>query len=336
MPTPTIIGMLHIPINTLLAAPPEWRNALNLPALTPRDLNVITQLEDVNDLSKCPATPEQEQAILQNIMTLDSVQILKNRMLTEADIYTRNGITTLMIENIGAPYFTRGGQPAIIYWIMRGFAEALRRILPAPTHKIGIQVLAFSDDWAMDIACRTGLDFIRCESALFEGIRPEGRTPNHGNLAKLYYQRTRTAAQVGHSHATPKVFVDLQKKHTVFPSELEPLDIWLDQLIFEKLEGIIITGGGTGLPVHEEHLAKAREAITRVKSRPYVPHNLDIPLLIGSGVTLDNLAMCARYADGFIIGSALKENGYWECPLDETRVHAFMTALHNQINNGKP
>ena len=203
---------------------------------------------------------------------------------------------------------------------MQAMAERLRHEYPdAP---LGIQVLAFSDDWAMDIACRNGLSFIRCESALFEGVRPEGRTPNRGNLAKLYMARQQLLARRGAAGAGPQVYVDLQKKHTVFAAELDTLDPWLDNILFQKLEGIIITGKSTGSAVAEADLRQAREAIEKGKActaktlgRAWAP-----PLFVGSGVTIENLPLCARHADGLIVGSSLKRGGYWECPLDEERV----------------
>jgi predicted TIM-barrel enzyme len=79
----------------------------------------------------------------------------------------------------------------------------------------------------------------------------------------------------------------------------------------------------------EADLRQARAAIEKVKSRtasavgtPWAP-----PLIVGSGVSRDNIAMCNRYADAVIVGSALKSGGYWECALDEGNLRRFVDAM---------
>jgi len=247
-------------------------------------------------------------------------------MLSEAATYLGHGVRVLMLENIAGPYFVRGEQPPVIYWVMRSLAQRLRA--EYPNILLGIQVLAYSDDLAMDIACKCGLNFIRCESSLFEGIRPEGRIPNQGNLAKLYYSRQLLAAEIGDNHSEPQVFVDIHKKHTVFTDELNSLDVWLDNILFQKLEGIIITGKQTGCPVDEKELIQTREAVENVQSKTAMTlgKSWSPQLWVGSGVSAENIGMCKTYADGVIVGSSLKKNGYWECPLDEDRLERFVDA----------
>ena len=58
---------------------------------------------------------------------------------------------------------------------------------------------------------------------------------------------------------------------------------------------------------------------------------VNIPVLVGSGVTTDNLSQYAS-AEGIIIGSHLKVEGQWQNDLDETRVKRFMEKV-NDIRN---
>ena len=44
------------------------------------------------------------------------------------------------------------------------------------------------------------------------------------------------------------------------------------------------------------------------------------PLLVGSGLTADNAALLMRSADGAIVGTALKQAGRVEAPVEEARV----------------
>jgi len=55
-----------------------------------------------------------------------------------------------------------------------------------------------------------------------------------------------------------------------------------------------------------------------------------LPVLIGSGVTLDNVDNYADAADALIVGSHLKMAGRWENALDPARVRAFVEHLKSR------
>ena len=156
----------------MLAAPPAWRNALSLPSPRGRQLGQEGEVLDIGDWDrssklKIPDTKlvpcNCHEAALTDVTKLTYWGWLEQRMLQEATLLRKHGVTTMMLENVAGPYFVRGDQPAVIYWLMRALAVRIRA--EHPNVQLGIQLLAYSDDWAMDIACRCGLDFIRCESA---------------------------------------------------------------------------------------------------------------------------------------------------------------------------
>ena len=324
--------MLHVPVNTICASPPSWREALELPAANEVDWFEFDVFEkDFGNyfhnnpftawqlLSNSELATEMEKRAAR----LSFFPFLFDRVLTEAEIYFRHGADALMLENIAAPYFVRGRQPVTIVAVMSLLAKRLRETYPGK--RFGIQILAFSDDLAMSIALRHGFEFVRSESALFAGLRPEGSTLNHGNLAWLYAMRNRWQASQPEPREVPLVFVDLQKKHTIFDNRLESLDTWLDNILFQKLEGVIITGHSTGCPVAEQDLVQTRRAIQKIadKTQKLFGTSYALPLIIGSGVSINNIDICKRYADSVIVGSSLKRGGYWECELDEERLKKF-------------
>jgi uncharacterized protein len=49
-----------------------------------------------------------------------------------------------------------------------------------------------------------------------------------------------------------------------------------------------------------------------------------LPVVIGSGVTRENVGDLLTAADGAIVASSLKEEGGWWAPVSERRVAAFM------------
>ncbi len=50
----------------------------------------------------------------------------------------------------------------------------------------------------------------------------------------------------------------------------------------------------------------------------------DLPVLVGSGVTKDNVAAILARIDGVIVASSLKHDGVWWNTVDTDRVRAFM------------
>lgn len=334
-----VVGMVHVPINTVLAAGDTHRAALGLPSPSRRDWEAVRAFDEVEGQGRAkgswardfPSLALAEKTIdelREGVRELSFYRFLEDRMLLEAEILVEHGVSSLLLENVGAPYFVRSEQPLVVYGVLLSLAKALRQA--HPVRPVGIQCLAFADNLAMDIAVRCALSFVRAESALFSGLRPEGLSPNQGNLARLYVARAMIAATLDVAIDPPEVFVDIRKKHTVFQTALETVETWLENVLFQKLEGIIVTGRSTGVPVDEGDLRAARVAVDRVRSEtrrvfgcPWEPL-----LLVGSGVSVDNLEACGRHADGLIVGSSLKRNGYWECPLDPERVRQFMDAWH--------
>jgi len=312
-----VIAMMHIPVDSIIASTRSWRVQQDLPVPTAEDWRFIRDL--INSGTNIHlAAPELRMldVVESQCRSLSFYEYLEERMFDEVACYLDNGVDAVMLENVAPPYFSRETMPAVVPGVMGCLAEALRK--KYPQLKIGIQVLAFADDQAMQIAVRKGLDFIRTESALFEGVRPEGRTPNTGNLAQLYMVREILAAECGVSDV-PLVLVDLQKKHTVFSEELEDLELWLDSILFEKLEGIILTGGATGQQADTAQLAKTRAFIDSLKEKGY-----SLPLFVGSGVNNSSIESTCKYADGAIVGSAFKRDCFWENEVDRLRVVAFM------------
>lgn len=79
-------------------------------------------------------------------------------------------------------------------------------------------------------------------------------------------------------------------------------------------DGVILTGPATGLPANTDEITAVKNAV-------------DLPLLIGSGVTVENLEQYTS-ADALIVGSHFKVGGQWHNRVDKDRVAKFMEQLH--------
>lgn len=75
-------------------------------------------------------------------------------------------------------------------------------------------------------------------------------------------------------------------------------------------DAVILTGTATGVPAKPEELRELKETT-------------GLPILIGSGVTLNNLENYTE-ASGLIVGSYFKKNGIWSNEIDEEKVRVFM------------
>ena len=137
----TIIGMLHIPVNTILAAPPEWQQQLKLPSIKgTKDRQILSSFTNWEPNTPFEGNAKTEEAMTQ-IHALSFYRYLQDRMLHEAEIYTENGILTFSLENVGAPYFLNPTpMQSAIFAIMLSLACDLR--YQYPKTQIGLQILS--------------------------------------------------------------------------------------------------------------------------------------------------------------------------------------------------
>ena len=78
-------------------------------------------------------------------------------------------------------------------------------------------------------------------------------------------------------------------------------------------DGVILTGQATGLPANADEIRAVKQAV-------------DLSVLIGSGVTVENLGEYMG-ADAFIVGSHFKVDGQWHGSVDRAKVAKFMKQM---------
>ncbi len=219
----------------------------------------------------------------------------------EALIYENYNLDAIILENMhDVPYLNRKLGPEITA-SMTAVASKIKTKTSLP---IGIQILAGANKAALAVAKAAGLDFIRAEGFVFSHIADEGQMDSDaGEL--LRYRKNIDAGEIS-------IFTDIKKKHS---SHTFTSDISIAQFArtaeFFLSDGLIITGSATGKKPDLEELKQVRKVT-------------DLPLLLGSGISIENIEDYWNYADGFIIGSYFKEDGYWENKLSESRIKKFM------------
>lgn len=257
------------------------------PAATAETKPVVAMIH----VGALPGTPAHRQ----------SLDELVAEACAEARLYRDAGINCLMLENMHDVPYLRGGVGPEIVAAMTVLARAVRQEVALP---IGLQILAAADLEAMAVAHAAGLDFIRTECFCFAHVADEGLMQS--NAAKLLrYRRMIGATGV-------QVWADIKKKHA---SHSLTVDLTIGDIAeaaeFMGAETIIVTGTSTGRAPQAWEVAEARD-------------HCQLPVFVGSGVSLATAAELFPVADGVIVGSHFKRGGHWANEIDPERVQAFM------------
>ncbi|HMO05146.1 MAG TPA: BtpA/SgcQ family protein [Kiritimatiellia bacterium] len=224
----------------------------------------------------------------------------------EAQVYARAGVHGLIIENMHDTPYPRGATGPEIVAAMTAVARAVVAAAPLPC---GIQILAAANREALAVAHAAGLAFIRAEGFAFAHVADEGILQSCA-AELLRYRRAIGAEAV-------QVWADIKKKHS---SHAITADVGIGETAhaveFMRGDAVIVTGAVTGDPPR-------RADVEEVKA------HTSLPVMLGSGVTADNLGDFYPVADGFIVGSAFKRGGVWSAALDPARIDRFMDAYRS-------
>ncbi|WP_320020113.1 BtpA/SgcQ family protein [Labilibaculum manganireducens] len=227
----------------------------------------------------------------------------------EARQYETAGLDAVMIENMHDVPYLKGSVGPEITAAMAVVAKAVRDAVKLP---LGIQILAGANKEALAVAKAANFQFIRAEGFVFGHLADEGYIDScAGELMR--YRKAIGAENVF-------VFTDIKKKHS---SHAITADVDIAETAeaaeFFLSDGVIITGSSTGKTVYLHELKSLKDKI-------------HIPVLIGSGITAENLSEYWDYASAFIVGSHFKEDGYWENEISDERLKMFMQIVKKLRN----
>jgi membrane complex biogenesis BtpA family protein len=230
----------------------------------------------------------------------------------EARAYRDGGVDGLMVENMHDVPYLRGRVGPEIVAAMAVIALAVKSESKLP---VGVQILAGANVEAVSVAHAAGLDYVRVEGFAFAHVADEGLIQS--SAAELLRFRKQIGAE------RVRVWADVKKKHS---SHAITADISLGETAaaveFMRADAVVVTGGVTGEP---PRAADVREAKSRCR----------LPVLLGSGVTAENVAEFYDDADGFIVGSYFKEGGLWSNAVEASRVGRLMGVLMELRGRGR-
>jgi membrane complex biogenesis BtpA family protein len=240
-----------------------------------------------------------------------SVAKIVDVAVREARLYRAAGVDGLAIENMHDVPYLRGRVGPEIVAAMTRVGQAVKAESGLP---VGVQILAGANVEALAVAHAAGLDFIRAEGFVFAHIADEGFIQSSA-AELLRYRKLIGAERV-------QVWADIKKKHAAHALTMDvSLGTTAEAAEFMRADAVIVTGNVTGAP---PQIADVREAKSHCR----------LPVVLGSGVDVNNLAEFYAEADGFIVGSHFKVDGHWANAVDARRVEAFMARLRKLRGEG--
>jgi uncharacterized protein len=244
-----------------------------------------------------PGSPEYEGEPLEKIYTF---------AVAEAERYVKGGVHGLIVENHGDIPFSKpediGHETSATMAVM---TERIRQRVKVP---VGINVLANGALTALAIAQASSAAFVRVNQWANAYVANEGIL--EGPAAKA----TRYRSWLRANHI--KVFADVHVKHGshAIVADRSLAELTRDVEFFDA-DVVIATGQRTGDVASLEETRSIKEAT-------------QLPLLVGSGVTEENVVDVLQIADGVIVASSLKEKGVWWTPVSTAKVKQLMKTVN--------
>ncbi len=224
--------------------------------------------------------------------------------LRDAAALADGGVGALMVENYHDVPFFAGAVPAVTVAAMTRLAGAI--VDAHPGLPVGVNVLRNDAAAALAVAAATGARFVRVNVLCGAVVADQGLIRSDAARV-LRLRRELGLESVG-------IMADLAVKHAA-PLAPRPIAEEAADLRRRALaDAIIVSGAATGAATDPARAAAVRAA------------EPDAPVLVGSGMTIENLDGFAGTVDGYIIGTSLQQPGPDGRPVVSARRTAAFTS----------
>jgi membrane complex biogenesis BtpA family protein len=233
------------------------------------------------------------------------VAAIYERGLADARAYLEGGCDGVIVENHGDIPFAKpddiGPETAAHMAIV---SDRIRQAFGRP---VGINVLANAAIPAIAIASAASAAFVRVNQWANAYVANEGLVEGEAARATRYRAKLR-------AHGI-RIFADAHVKHGAHAIVADrPVEEQVKDLVFFDADAIIATGQRTGHAADLAYIRMVKEAS-------------NLPTLVGSGVTEDNVGDILSIVDGVIVASSLKQGGVWWNAVDPGRVKSFIARI---------
>lgn len=223
----------------------------------------------------------------------------------EAEVLVACGVDGLLIENAGDVPFVKqeylGPETAACIAVM---GERIRQGTALP---IGVNVVANAAHWSIAATQAFGGQFVRVNQWANAYVANEGFVEGPAGIA-LRYRAMLEAEDI-------EVFADVHVKHGshAITGDRPVKELARDNEFFD-CAALIATGLRTGDPTRAEEVDAIRAGSS-------------LPILVGSGISLENCTELLRHADGAILGVSVKDPPAMSSPTNPEKLRAFMAAV---------
>lgn len=224
-------------------------------------------------------------------------------LLRDVEALERGGVDGLLLENYGDAPFHPARVPSHTVAQMSVLAVAVRQATDLP---FGISVLRNDGRAALSVASAAGGGYIRVN--VWTGARVTDQGILEGEAHRVLRRRKLLGSDVA-------VFADVDVKHSAALGERSLGDQVEEALRRGGADAVIVSGDATGRPTKVGQVEEAKTAAG------------EAPVLVGSGVTAENVDALLSVADGVIVGTAFKEGGEVSNPVDRGRVRSIVSLV---------
>lgn len=212
---------------------------------------------------------------------------VESAALRDLDALVAGGVRAVIVENFhDAPFFPDLVPPQTVA-AMAVIAAALRRRHSSVA--LGVNVLRNDATASLAVAGAVGGAFIRVNVHTGAAVTDQGLLAGRAHLT-VRQRREFGLGEIG-------ILADLRVKHA---APLGPRDVAAEAADLRArghADALIVSGTATGAATDPAQLTIVRAAAP------------ECPLVVGSGVTVDNVGLYAGIADAAIVGSSLKVAG---------------------------
>jgi hypothetical protein len=225
------------------------------------------------------------------------VRPILDAAIRDLEALERGGVDAVLVENFGDVPFAKAAPTETIAMMV----VIVQRLVDKARVRLGVNVLRNDGAAALAIAAATGAAFVRVN--VFAGVAFTDQGVIEGQARELHRLRRDLGAEV-------EILADVHVKHATHLTQLEQAVVDVDR---NRPDALILTGMGTGFHTNAADIEAAKR----------LTH---LSVFVGSGVNAESVSTY-RQADGFIVGTSLKEGGRVDAPVDAARVRALADAI---------
>ena len=228
---------------------------------------------------------------------------IRQRALADATALDDGGVDGMIVENFGdAPFYPDEVPPHVVA-DMTALTDAVAGSVDVP---VGVNVLRNDATAALSVAAATNADFVRINVHVGAAVTDQGVI--EGQAHETLRLRDRIDADVA-------ICADVGVKHAA-PLGGRDLAVEASDAVERGLaDAVIVSGDRTGDRTALEDVRQVQNAVGN-----------EVPVFVGSGVTVETAGEVLDVADGAIVGTALKGGGVTSNPVDEERVRELIDA----------